>query len=98
MAMTSAAERKRKLLSLAAGSAVKEDNVTLPIPKRVRQDNTFACKAMRVKKTAVLKNKDSAAQRRLTRSVSDGSLAAGAIKKPFSFLGSSRPFSQAGKK
>ncbi|XP_040184274.1 kinesin-like protein KIF18A [Rana temporaria] len=98
MAMTSAAERKRKLLSLAAGSAVKEDNITLPVPKRVRQDNPFACKAMRVKKTTVLKNKDSAAPRRLTRSISDGNLAVGAMKKPFSFLGSSRPFSQAGKK
>lgn len=31
---------------------MKEDNVTLPVPKRVRQDNPFACKAMRVKKTA----------------------------------------------
>ncbi|CAI9593540.1 unnamed protein product, partial [Staurois parvus] len=94
MAMTSAAERKRKLLSLAAGSAVKEDSVPLPIPKRVRQDNPFDCKALRVKKTAVAKNKDSGAPRRLTRSISDGSLAAGAKKRPFSFLGSSRPFSQ----
>ncbi|XP_018423743.1 PREDICTED: kinesin-like protein KIF18A [Nanorana parkeri] len=98
MAMTSAAERKRKLLSLAAGSAVKEDSVPLPVPKRVRQDNPFECKALRVKRTAVAKYKDSAAQRRLPRSVSDGNLAAGARKKQFSILGSSRPFSQAGKK
>nr|DBA17405.1 TPA: hypothetical protein GDO54_002857 [Pyxicephalus adspersus] len=98
MAMTSAAERKRKLLSLAAGNALKEDCVTLPVPKRVRQDIPFECKALRVKRTAVAKNKDSIAQRRLPRSVSDGSLPVAAKKKPFSFLGSSRPFSQAGKK
>ncbi|KAM5138305.1 kinesin-like protein KIF18A [Mantella aurantiaca] len=97
MAMTSAAERKRKLLSLAAGSTVKEDSIALPVPKRVRQDIPVDCKAMRVKRTAG-KGKEIGAQRRLIRSVSDGSLAAGAKKKPFSFLGSTRPFLQAGKK
>ncbi|XP_068117523.1 kinesin-like protein KIF18A [Hyperolius riggenbachi] len=98
MAMTSAAERKRKLLSLAAGNAVKEDTVALPVPKRVRQDLPFDCKAMRVKRAAEPKHKDSGPQRRLPRSISEGSLAAGAKKKPFSFLGSSRPFAQVAKK
>ncbi|KAM9302268.1 kinesin-like protein KIF18A [Gastrophryne carolinensis] len=98
MAMTSAAERKRKLLSLAAGSAVKEDNVSLPIPKRVRQEVPFDCRALRVKRTAGSKNKDSFAPRRLPRSISEGSLAAGAKRKPFSFLGSTRTFLQTEKK
>ncbi|XP_075044116.1 kinesin-like protein KIF18A [Mixophyes fleayi] len=99
MAMTSAAERKRKLLSLAAASALKEDNTLLPIPKRVRQEIPIDCKALRVKRAAGLfKNKDNGAQRRLPRSISDGNLAVAAKKKPFSFLGSSHPFLQAAKK
>ncbi|XP_044126274.1 kinesin-like protein KIF18A [Bufo gargarizans] len=98
MAMTSAAERKRKLLSLAAGSAVKEENVPLPVPKRVKQEIPIACKAMRVKRAAGLeKNKDNSAQRRLPRSISEGSLA-GAKRKPFSFLGSSQQLLQAAKR
>ncbi|XP_073514170.1 kinesin-like protein KIF18A [Phyllobates terribilis] len=98
MAMTSAAERKRKLLSLAAGSAVKEENVLLPVPKRVKQDIPTDCKAQRVKRPVGLsKNKDSSVQRRLPRSISEGALA-GAKRKPFSFLGSSQQFLQAAKK
>ncbi|KAM3918720.1 kinesin-like protein KIF18A [Leptodactylus fuscus] len=98
MAMTSAAERKRKLLSLATGSAMKEENVLLPVPKRVKQDNPVDCKALRVKRAAGLsKNKDSIAQRRLPRSISEGALP-GAKRKPFSFLGSSQQLLQAAKK
>ncbi|XP_063800487.1 kinesin-like protein KIF18A [Pseudophryne corroboree] len=99
MAMTSAAERKRKLLCLAAGSAIKEDNALVPIPKRVRQDIPIDCKALRVKRaTGLSKAKDNGAQRRIPRSISDGSLVVCAKKKPFSFLGSSQPFLQAAKK
>ncbi|XP_075693841.1 kinesin-like protein KIF18A isoform X2 [Rhinoderma darwinii] len=98
MAMTSAAERKRKLLSLAASGAVKEENVTLPVPKRVKQDIPINCKALRVKRAAGLsKNKESIAQRRLPRSISEGNIA-GSKRKPFSFLGSSQQFLQAAKK
>ncbi|XP_069595870.1 kinesin-like protein KIF18A [Ranitomeya imitator] len=97
MAMTSAAERKRKLLSLTAGSAVKEENVLLPVAKRVRQDIPTDCKALRVKRPVGLsKNKECNVQRRLPRSISEGALA-GAKRKPF-FLGSSQQFLQAAKK
>ncbi|XP_056382654.1 kinesin-like protein KIF18A isoform X2 [Hyla sarda] len=97
MAMTSAAERKRKLLSLAAGSAIKEENVQLPVPKRVKQDIPIECKAVRVKRAAGLSKRDNTAQRRLPKSISEGSLA-GAKRKPFSFLGSSQQLLQATKK
>ncbi|XP_069821875.1 kinesin-like protein KIF18A isoform X2 [Dendropsophus ebraccatus] len=98
MAMTSAAERKRKLLSLAAGNAIKEENVQLPVPKRVKQDIPVDCKALRVKRpTGLSKYRDNTALRRLPRSISEGSLA-GAKRKPFSFLGSSQQLLQATKK
>ncbi|KAM8940277.1 kinesin-like protein KIF18A isoform 2-T2 [Pelodytes ibericus] len=98
MAMTSAAERKRKLLSLVGNSTVKEDNTQLPSAKRVKQDLPFDCKALRVRKTAGgPKNKDSG-PRRLPRSTSEGSLIFGAKKKPFSFLGSTTSFLQNAKK
>ncbi|CAH2326143.1 kinesin KIF18A [Pelobates cultripes] len=99
MAMTSAAERKRKLLSLAGNSALKEDNPLLPTAKRVKQDIPFECKALRVRKLeGGLKSKDSGAQRRLPRSISEGNLPFGAKKKPFSFLGSTYAFRQNAKK
>ncbi|XP_066439327.1 kinesin-like protein KIF18A isoform X2 [Eleutherodactylus coqui] len=98
MGMTSAAERKRKLLSLAAGSAVKEEKMQLPVPKRIKQDVPIECKALRVKRaTGLSKNKDSSAQRRLPRSISEGNVA-GAKRKPFSFLESSQQLLRATKK
>uniref|UniRef100_A0A8C5Q9C1 Kinesin-like protein n=1 Tax=Leptobrachium leishanense TaxID=445787 RepID=A0A8C5Q9C1_9ANUR len=53
MAMTSAAERKRKLLSLAGSGALKEDIPLLPVAKRVKQDISMDCKALRVRKVEV---------------------------------------------
>ncbi|MEE6499070.1 hypothetical protein FKM82_003302 [Ascaphus truei] len=98
MAMTSAAERKRKLLSSAVHGTQKEDNIPVPNAKRIRQDISFDCKALRVRRVAgSLKNtgKDKGAQRCLPRSISEGSLVFGAKKKnPFSFLGSTQSFRQ----
>ncbi|XP_018112945.1 kinesin-like protein KIF18A isoform X2 [Xenopus laevis] len=97
MAMTSAAERKRKLLSLAGNSAVKEDSVPLPTAKRVRQDIALDCKALRVQRVAgTTRSKDNCARRRLPKSVSEGAL--GVKTKPFSFQGSAQLLFQGGKK
>ncbi|KAG8438232.1 hypothetical protein GDO86_008793 [Hymenochirus boettgeri] len=87
MAMTSAAERKRKLLSLAGNSALKEDSMPLPLAKRVRQDISFDCKALRVRRGAG-STKTKGAQRSLPRSISEGAI--GMKAKPFSFQGSSQ--------
>ncbi|KAM4723153.1 kinesin-like protein KIF18A [Rhinophrynus dorsalis] len=86
MAMTSAAERKRKLLSLAGSSTVKEDSAPLPIAKRIRQDIPFECKALRVRRGAGSTKTIGGAQRRIPRSISEGTI--GVKSKPFSFLGS----------
>uniref|UniRef100_A0A6I8RUF8 Kinesin-like protein n=1 Tax=Xenopus tropicalis TaxID=8364 RepID=A0A6I8RUF8_XENTR len=98
MAMTSAAERKRKLLSLAGNSAVKEDSVALPTAKRVRQDISLDCKALRVQRVAAgtTRNKDNCARRRLPKSVSESAL--GVKGKPFSFQASAQLLFQGGKK
>ncbi|XP_053305046.1 kinesin-like protein KIF18A [Spea bombifrons] len=97
MAMTSAAERKRKLLSLA-GNNVKDENTIVPVAKRVKQDLPLDYKALRVRKTAGASKTNGGAQRRLPRSISEGSLVHGAKKKPFSFLGQTQPFLQNSKK
>ncbi|KAM4617864.1 kinesin-like protein KIF18A [Discoglossus pictus] len=99
MAMTSAAERKRKLLSAAGSSTLKEEGIPVPFAKRVRQEVSIDCKALRVRKTAGSnKTKDNAAPRRLPRSISESNLVFGVKKKPFSFFGSAQTLLNASKK
>ncbi|XP_053576369.1 kinesin-like protein KIF18A [Bombina bombina] len=98
MAMTSAAERKRKLLSSTVTNVLKEEQSTVPAAKRVRQNVSFDCKALRVRRAVgTLKNKDKVAPRRIPRSISEGNMMFGTKKKHFSFLGSTQSFMQASK-
>uniref|UniRef100_A0A7M4EIJ6 Kinesin-like protein n=1 Tax=Crocodylus porosus TaxID=8502 RepID=A0A7M4EIJ6_CROPO len=80
MAMTSAAERKRKLLSSTSNTGLSSQQEPVSA-KRVRQDILLSHKPLRVLKTAALRKKsqkqEQAVQRNLVRSLSEGNVALG---------------------
>nr|XP_033784319.1 kinesin-like protein KIF18A [Geotrypetes seraphini] len=86
MAMTSAAERKRKLFCSASSGTSKENLPESHLAKRIRQDNLVNCKALRVPiAPGSSKNADWGMQRQLLRSISEGNLSGGR-KRTSTFL------------
>ncbi|KYO21938.1 kinesin-like protein KIF18A [Alligator mississippiensis] len=80
MAMTSAAERKRKLLSSTSNTGLSSQQEPVSA-KRIRQDILLSHKPLRVLKTAALRKKsqkqEQDVQRNLVRSLSEGNVALG---------------------
>nr|XP_015194131.1 PREDICTED: kinesin-like protein KIF18A [Lepisosteus oculatus] len=97
MAMTSAAQGKRKLSSFSVlRDAIKENTQGPTVAKRLRNDSFLSSKPMRVPK---LKGpEEPMPARRVVRSVSEGNLSlAGVKKQPRRFMGTARLFKRAAK-
>ncbi|MBN3325000.1 KI18A protein, partial [Atractosteus spatula] len=97
MAMTSAAQGKRKLSSFSVlRDAIKENTQGPTIAKRLRNDSFLSSKPMRVPR---LKGpEEPMPARRVVRSVSEGNLSlAGVKKQPRRFMGTAKLFKRASK-
>ncbi|XP_005995136.1 kinesin-like protein KIF18A isoform X2 [Latimeria chalumnae] len=102
MAMTFAAQRKRKLQSTTSTSALREN---LQVPngaKRVRQENLWTAKPLRVHRiegNGKHINDNGKIGRKVVRSISEGNLSlVGAKEKKSNFVGSAKLFMHAPKK